>query len=774
MLWYPLKEIEMFQRSLLISLLLLMWVCGSAEVITGIKISGLKVLPRSTVVKYLPISKKDDVSPYTLNEATKKLYATGLFDRVELNIKKGSLYIVVHENPVIRKVVFKGGDLHKEDQLDKIKDGFSIKKGRIFNPQRFKELIFALESEYEMQGYFDVEVDYELKNVGKNSVDMTVNVHPGGEMKVGSIKYQGNTQFSKWTLNQMLGFRKTHFLSFLLKDDRYSRMRFDMGLDSIRDAYLDKGFLSAQVKKKVKYFKKKHEVKLYVDIKEGAQFKINSVEFTGFKLIQNVLNKLRKNPEVLGTLKGEAFSRGRLSKVREFLMDRFSELGYPSAQIELRTHINDKHKTVDLKFIVHKGNKINVRFIHFRGNLETDDYVLRHALKQMEGELYSRYNIEESKRRLLNLPYISSAEIMPQQVSSKEVDLIVSVKEEKTSMIRGELGYVEKQGASGSVSYEDANFFGTGRNILLKLKRSKIGHEVTVGYTQPYFLGTDASQSLFLSSKKTNASKLAGGDYTIDGQKIDVGLFYPVDDNWVVGGNINYSFDRVYPKDTSNFVAYVAEFINKHGSDYHNTTAMGSLGFNKLDQVIQPTEGLRANLKLARTFNIGSSSLPHYKVDFNAAKFVRIAKNQLDDPLILRTSFKAGYGRGYGRIKGSLPFYNRYYAGGLSSIRGYDSNSVGEKTPKGANFGGDLLTELNVDLIVPVFEQDVVTPSLFFDAGNVYLGSFKSSLLRYSAGLSLQVKTPVGPLAIAVAHPFHMRPGDRRKRFSLTVGKIFN
>ncbi len=764
----------MFQRSLLLSFLLLVSASSFAEIVKSIKIKGANVLPHSTVMKYLPISKKDDVDDYALNDATKKLYATGLFDRVELAIKKGSLVVYVHENPIIRKVVIKGGDLYKKGQLDELKNNFLIKKGRVFNPQKLKELLFSLTTEYEMNGYFDVDVNYDLKNIGKNSIDIIVTIHPGGEMKVSSVKYQGNTQFSKWELSQLLGFRKTHFLSFIIKDDRYSRMRFDMGIEAIKEAYMDKGFLMAKVNKKVKYVKDKHEVKIYVDIKEGVQFKIDSVKFEGFSLIRKHLDELKKHPEVLGTLKGEVFSRQRLSKVRDYLMERFSELGYPSAQIELRTRMNDKKGSINLEFIVHKGHKIQVRFIHFRGNLQTDDYVLRYALKQMEGKVYSRYNVEESKRRLLNLPYISKVDITPQQVSSKEVDLIVMLKEEKTSMIRGELGYIENQGISGSISYEDANFFGTGRNILLKLGRSRVGHEISVGYSQPYFWGTDLTQNLYFSSKKTDFSKLSKGTYTIDGQKLSLGLTYPVTDDWRLGGNLEYSFDRVYPKDTSNFAPYVIDFINNYGSDYHNTTLVGSVGYTRLDQVVQPTEGLRSKLVWSHTLDVGHSSLPFYKADFNVAQFFRLAKNKLDDPWILRAALKVGYGRGYGRIKGDMPFYSRYYAGGLTSVRGYSTSSLGEKTTKGVSVGGNFLTTLRLDLIVPVFEQEIFTPSLFLDAGNVFMGSFKSNLVRYSAGMAAQIKTPVGPLAVAVAHPFHMQPGDRKKRFSLTVGKIFN
>ena len=125
-----------------------------------------------------------------------------------------------------------------------------------------------------------------------------------------------------------------------------------------------------------------------------------------------------------------------------------------------------------------------------------------------------------------------------------------------------------------------------------------------------------------------------------------------------------------------------------------------------------------------------------------------------------------------------LPFYERFYAGGIRSVRGFENNSLGPKDENGDSQGGEFATNLTAEVFFPApLVEDVkgLQMSAFVDAGNVYadFDDFDAGDMRYSAGLGLTWISPLGPLTVSAAKPLNAKDGDEEQEFQFSIGASF-
>jgi outer membrane protein insertion porin family len=411
-----------------------------------------------------------------------------------------------------------------------------------------------------------------------------------------------------------------------------------------------------------------------------------------------------------------------------------------------------------------------VRRINVSGNTRTRDEVIRREMRQAESGWYDGEKINKSRTRVDRLGYFDevTVETPPVAGTTDQVDMEVKVKEKPTGNIMLGAGFssAEKFTLSGSVQQQ--NLFGSGKHIGVQISTSKSNKVYSLSHTDPYFTVDGVSQGFDIYTRKTDTSTLAVGSFGADSTGGGMRWGIPVaEDDYV---NLGLSFDRTTLKlDTTSPIRY-QDYVNEFGAT--GKTFLATVGWQKdgRDSVLVTTSGVyrRAVLEVS----LPGSTATYVRMTYQHQQFF-----PLDRKLTLALNGEIGVAQSYGNK--DLPFFKNFYAGGIGSVRGYDSNSLGPyDTSTNTALGGTKRLIGNAELLFPVpgmGRDNSMRLSAFVDAGNVwgYENKFSLSSLRYSGGVALSWNSPMGPLKFSFANPFNKKADDKVQRLQFQMGSVF-
>jgi len=741
-----------------------------AFIISDIIIRGIERVDKGTVLANVPVRAGERFEPARdSGRVIRTLYDTELFDDISLARDGGVLLIDLTERPSIATVEIRGNEVLPKDQMNDSLRSIGMAPGRIFRRSVLNNLESEVRQVYFSLGRYGTTVESKVVPLDRNRVGVEIDVTEGAVAKISHVNIVGNQAFSEEQLLDLLA-SGTASWNPLSSRDEYSRAKLSADTEKLRAWYLDRGYLRFEITStQVTISPNKRDINVTININEGEQYAVGDVSLSGEMgdISDDQIRSLMK------VVPGEIYSRKLLTQSSSAIADRYGEDGYAFAAVDIAPEIDDINKTVGLNFGVRPGKRVYVRRIMFDGQNRTQDEVLRRELRQMEGSRFSPLALSRSQTRLQRLPYIERVAISTPRVPGTEdlIDIAVNVSEGPSGSFGAGAGY-GTDGFLFNINFTQENLFGTGERLALAFDNSSSQDNFSLSYTDPYYTNDGISRNVRLFVKKTDTSALSStAKYVLDSYGARVRYGIPLSEFATL--NLGIGYENVQAIRTESTSPDVVEFIDRYGEDYNLFDV--SLGYthDTRDRTVFATDGARNTISLEATSP--NSDLSYVKLGYGFEYF-----HPLSERYTLSFNARVNYGEGQGDLD-TLPFFRRFFAGGIQSVRGYRRNSLGPRELEeegGDAKGGDFRTLGSLELIFPPPtnpDSKSVRLSLFADFGNVFgdISDFNEKELRGSYGLSYVWLAPIGPLTFSFAETFNDLDDDRKDSFQFTIGSIF-
>lgn len=777
-------------------------------VVQDIQIQGLQRVALGAALLRMPVRIGDTVDSQDVAQIIQALYASGNFENVKVLRDGSSLIVQVQERPTIASVSFSGNKAIKQEQLQQNLEASGIRVGEALDRTKLSNIEKGLEDFYYSVGKYNASVKAVVTPLPRNRADLKFIFTEGVSAKIQQINFIGNEVFSNEDLLSRFNLNVDLSWWNFLSDDKYQKQVLAADIEVLRTFYLDRGYLKFQVESThVSISPDKKGVYITLNLNEGLPYTVKDVQFRG-ELIGKEDEFKAQVPFELG----ETYQGSAVTQLEESVKRVLGEAGYAYPQVRTIPEFDDETQQVSLIVHVEAGKRIYVRDIRFIGNNATRDEVLRREMRQMEGSWLNSRAIDTGKTRLNRLGFFETVDVQTVRVpgSDDQVDLVYTVKEANSGSINFGVGYGTESGVSFTVGLTQDNFLGTGNRVGVTATTNDYQQNITLEYRDPYWNIDGVSLGGRVFYNKFEASEAGIVDYTNQSYGTSLTWGFPFDELNRFEFGVGYTHNKI-----GNLSPYlqVEQFLCNLGDcdpkelitdDFDVNVAWTR---NNLNRGFFPTAGnhQRAFAKMTTP----GSDAQFFKLQYDVRQYFPLTRKH-EFTLLLRG--RLGYGNGYGQTDGKdnlYPFYENFYAGGFTTLRGFGSNSAGPKavyrdysssgngqdTATKDSVGGNAIALASLELIVPTpFASDEarsqVRTSVFVDVasvwdtefdyrsnasfGNQYYYDYSDpSKYRASYGVALQWMSPMGPLVFSLAKPIKKYDGDNEEFFTFTIGRTF-
>ncbi len=748
-------------------------VYAASFVVEDIEVKGIKKIAVGTVLNYLPVKASEVFDYKDSAKVIRELYKTGFFNKITLNKVNNTLVIEVEERPAIATINVEGNKEVKDESMEDALKQIGMTKGRIYNPKLLEKLKLELQQLYYSMGKYAIRIDATATQLDADRVDVEITISEGAPAKVRSINLIGNHAFTDDILLEAFELQASD--SGVFASDKYSSVKLSGDLENLKSFYLDNGYIQFRVdSKQVTITPDKGHINVAINLTEGDQFTVNKINLTGELIVpeQAMMSRVLLR-------EGDVFSRKQITTSTKLMTALLGIEGYAYAEVNAIPKINEEDKTIELTLLVNPGPKMQVRKIIFEGNTRTMDTVLRREMRQMEGAQFSSGRVQRSKIRLQRLKYISSVDTRYVRVPDEPdlLDIHVTVEERFSGSFTIGAGYSQEQGVLFNLGLTNDNIFGTGNRLGVTFNNNRAQEQYEFSYENPYYTPEGISRGFSLSYTQTDASEAAISNFLLDQIRGSIDYGIPLSEF----NKIRFSFGLERNEVTlSSFSSReVFEFVRDNNEAYENVlfppgdvyeSFFASMSFSKdsRNRLIFPETGVVNSIGV----EIFTGDLDYYKTFYRHQSLFPLAQK-------VTLSFKSniGHGEPYNETT-DLPFFEKYRAGGVRTVRGYDYNSLGPKDSRNESFGGNFQLITNTEILFQIDAlggADTFRLGVYFDMGNVFPkpNDFELNELRASIGISAKWFTAVGPIELSYANPINYQKGDELKHFQFSLGAPF-
>ncbi|GFO61590.1 outer membrane protein assembly factor BamA [Geomonas silvestris] len=743
--------------------------------IASVQIKGNRRIETAAILPAVHVKPGELLDPAQVDADLRAIYKLGHFRDVRAEVEKVdgavALFYVVQEKPVVREVKFEGT---KEISTDKVRDALGIKPNTIFSPKELQQGVKKVKKLYSDDGYYLAEVETSTTPRSESELNLLVKVKEGDKVLIRTINFTGNHAFSARKLKKSMETGEKWMFSWLTGAGTYKEEMLKNDVQLLTEFYMNNGYVNVKVgEPKVDLLPDKTGLTVSIGISEGEQYKIGKLAFSGDLLeSRDVLMKK------LTTKTGQLFSRSALRTDVVGLTDLYADKGFAFANASPGLHINPEDRTVDITFEMEKGQLVHIDRINIAGNAKSRDKVLRRELRLEEGELYSATGLKRSKQNLMNTGFFEDASLTTVKGSRSDLlDLNVEVKEKPTGTFSVGAGYSSLDGVIGQGSVQQANFLGLGLKATAAVSFGSKSQTYNLGLTDPYFM--DTKWTVGADVYRTERQYL---DYTRRATGGDIKAGYSLSDNlstfWL------YKYEQKEIRDESVGLLQSIHLGTIVAPDRSSSTSSitASLTNNTTDYRIDPSLGFINTLSIEFAGLGGSNRFLRYVTEhtyFHPVAFGSVAS--------VRGTL--GYIQGLGK---GVPIDERFYLGGISSLRGYAGRTVSpylapwvttndyngnETTAQNHVYLGGLMEAVaNVEYTFPLLKDAGLKGVVFFDAGNcdnTFKSTFGSVLTSY--GFGFRWFSPIGPLRLEYGIPLNPRQGvdSSSGKLEFSIGSIF-
>ena len=749
---------KIIKKALILTILLMS--IAQAVTIKSIKIIGLNVVPRGTVLNYIPVEVGDEYTDQVSDTIIKQLYKTDFFKNIEVTLESQALKINVEENPHIKviRIINYSNKVIKKRILEPILKNMNLYKGKIFSEKQLDRLIKQLKNTYITKGYYSVKINKKTRIDNQNRISITIDINEGNVAIISSMKITGAKAIEQSELMDLFEIRPL-FLPFLASGfsdkNNYSKAALDAGIEAMKSFYINSGFLDFKVKDvSTTLTNEGKNINIDIKIDEGAAYKINKIKFSG-TLLDVTKDKLH---ELLAISKGDTFNRKKIIEGSRNIRSIFAEQGYAFVKVVPKIVENRKTYLIDLNFKISVKNRVYINRITITGNTRTQDHVIRRKINIAEGGLFSNKEINASTRNIKRLKFFSKVKAKKIKVKGEpdKIDINFDVKEKKTGSFTIGASGSSSTGASFNLGIKEKNFLGTGNAFNAAFVLAKEKKTIDVFFSDPYFTKDGHNISYGVFFKSTGEQDLPTDAYLINRTGFNLGYGFPLTKTTRLNNSVSIS-NRAIQCGEQYAIDNGAQCNTTDRNEIRIRTRWNSSTVNNNRN---PTMGQKNRVSFEVALPI--ADLRYYKLDINHKSYYPLTKK-----LTLRVSSTLGISQSYDdKI---LPPDKRY-KGGSNKVRGIEFKEL-------TGGGGKLLWLAGASIVYPldfITDSEDVDMRFFLDSGSVEeeIRNFGDEL-RMSIGVILEWTTPIGPLGVYFAKPIIKQDGDIEKPVEFVLGTAF-
>ncbi|MBV5278927.1 MAG: outer membrane protein assembly factor BamA [Campylobacteraceae bacterium] len=719
----------------------------------SLKFDGMIHLSPESAMEMIDISVGDSIDIEKIDKAIKTLYKQNYFEDVWVEeVGEGQLVIHVKEKPVIAKIDFIGISESDKDEIAKLA---TIKKGEVYDEQKAEISKLKIVKFFEDKGYFDTVVEIKTEPLAeKLSLSLDFIINRGENIIIKTVDICGAKELKYKDVEPSIANKSEEMIPWLWGFNDGKLRMSDLENDSarIKDVYMQHGYLDSEVSAPfMKTYLDSYTANLVYSVKEGEQYKVGSVDIE----IMDGLIDAKAVIEEMFLQNGKVFNVAKLRKDITLIETKVADLGYAFVKVSPDVK-NDKEKHLaNITYRVFPGEKVYINSVRIAGNSRTIDRVVRREIFLANGDQYTRTDVVDSKSALKRTGYFEDVEIKEERLTKNSMDLVVNVKEASTGSIGGGIGYGSSDGLLLSASLSDGNIFGSGLRAGIDLERSDSQLSGAISLANPRLF-----DSIYSLSGRIYASNSDYFYYDEDKQGFNVVLGRKLGRNW--GASIGYILEQSkdYNPSTSTIAALLPE------GNILKSSIVPSISFNNTDDFYLPRHGISASSSLEIA---GLGGDKEFVSSVNKFAIYYGLNDLIDYDLILRYKAQAKYLEISGIEKNS--FGEKFYMGGVRTIRGYESNSIAPKDVDGSLLGGNMMFVNSVEASFPLIERLKMRAAIFFDYG--VIGQDNLDIKRAGTGVALEWISPLGPIGLVFSQPVMEEVGDRTASFEFTIGQKF-
>ena len=729
------------------------------EKIKEIRLTGNRRIETDAIMRYIRAKPGDDYVPKNLSDDLKSVYSMGYFEDIRIEYEDGPdgkiIIFEVQEKPTIRRIKFKGNDVYEDEE---IMESMNIKSGSILNIFKIQNNIIRIENLYKEKNYHNVKVDYSVNELDNNQGDLLFIIEEGGKVRIKEIRFEGNTVYTDKKLKKVIKTSEKGFWSFITNSGELNKDDLSQDVAMLTGFYHNNGYIQAKVGEPQVEFR---EDMIYIKFKvtEGPRFQVGYVGITGDLILPE--EQLRERLSITGET---YYNRETVRNDVLAITDIYSNQGYAYADIFPRVQKDFDNLKVDIEFIVKKGRQVYFEAIVISGNSKTRDKVIRRELRVYEQELFSGSRLKRSMRNLFRLDFFEDVKVDTVEGSADDkMVLKIDVKEKATGSFSLGAGYSSVENAYGTASIDQRNLFGRGQTLKLQGQVSGVSQTYMLSFTEPYFLDRRLSAGFDIYNQTRDYTT-----YDRDNVGGKLRLSFPTWDYTRLYWNYSYDVSDVYNIDDN-----VARSIQQmEGTNVTSSTKV-TLKRDSRDRIFNTSQG-SLNSAAVEYAGIGG--------DIGFTKYT--GETGWYFPLMFGTvgvlHGKLGYVEEHS--DGFLPDYEKFYLGGINSIRGFDWQDIYalEEDPPGSGVfyevGGNSMVQLNVEYHIPLIPEAGVVGILFVDVGQVYGEDEPMDLreTRETCGGGFRWYSPMGPIRLEYGYILDPQPGDdERGQWEFSMGTVF-
>lgn len=773
---------------------------NSEKLIAEVKVGGNERVEEEAIRVYLTSRAKEPLNPDAVDQDIRAIYKMGFFKNVEARVTEENGKIIltywVTERPLIREVHTEGNKgLSKED----LENALKVHPRTILNPVKIRTGIDNAKKEYEKKGFLDTDITYRTEETTTGEVILTFTVNENDKIGIEEIVFEGNKAFPSSQLASIISTRKKNFLSRFLNTGVLNRDALKTDVERLTAWYYDNGYINVRIDEP-KVERREDGLSITLRIDEGEQFMMGDVAFAGE--VPGGEETAKRN---VGLEKGTVFKASMLRDDVFRLTGFFSDQGYAFVNVEPETSVHPETKTVDITYRVDKGPEVFIDRIEIAGNTKTRDKVIRRELRVHEQSVFTATGLQYSKERVQRLGFFEDVNVTTKRGARNDLlNVLVDVKEAQTGAFSVGAGFNSSTSIIASARVQENNLMGRGQQLTVGASIGTRYRNSVVSFTDPYFLDTPFTLGMdifdwrfaFEDFDRSGLGGTARVFYPINALGFDSLWGFPLED---IRLGMQYQWER---SRISNFDPITPPAIRAERGSKTTGTITPTFLRNTLNHPIDPTAGSMQQISFGYA-GIGGST-DYKKAELEARFFIPVYRSPRFGQFTWMTGGFLGYGIGdidfHERgpiatedkeiLNNDLPLFDRYFPGGINSIRGFGERSLGPREdvtvivsdpdePTGRRLktyhrpiGGSEQLVLNNELSFPIVQQLNLKGVVFSDIGNAFTRKqgIDVSDLRYSVGAGVRWRSPFGPIRIELGRALNAKNDERTSSIHFSFG----
>jgi outer membrane protein insertion porin family len=732
---------------------------------SSIAVEGNERVDAATIASYAGIGRGQEVSAAALNDAYQRVVNSGLFETVELIPQGGTLVIRVKEYPIVNVINFEGNKRLKDEALAEIATSESR---RVYSPAAAEADATAIAEAYRVAGRTAATVTPRIIRRSDNRVDLVFEIAEGKVVEVERLSFVGNRAYSDRRLRQVLETKQAGLLRQLIQRDTFVAERVDLDKQLLSDFYLSRGYVDFQVlDASAEVSRERDGYFVTFNIREGQSFNVGKVSTSStvegvdaaeFEAVQKLRPGVTYSPAVI---------ENNIARMESLALRK----GLNFLRIEPKITRNDRDQTLDVEFVLSRGERIFVERIDIEGNNTTLDQVVRRQFRTVEGDPFNPREVRQAAERIRALGYFVDAQVDAQPGSAgDQVVVNVDVEEQPTGKLSFGASYGAQSGVALTLGFSETNFLGRGQSLSANISNGTDNRDISLSFAEPAFLGRDLKFKFGAYYKTTDQQD---AKYNTSNIGLTTGLEFPVSENGRLELRYRISEDEI----TDVAVGSSAILFREEALGGLLTSSLGySYTYDTRINGLNPNGGIL--LRFSQDF--GGLGGDTKFITTNA--FALAETKVLKEEVTVRAIFEGGM---INTLTGNSRVTERFFGNG--KVRGFEGNGYGPRDLTAANqdaLGGNIYATARFEADFPLGlpEEYGIKGGAFVDVGSVWSlddtagtsGPVDDDFhLRSSIGLSLFWETPIGPLRFNFSRALAKEDYDKEQNFDLTISTKF-